>query len=276
MKSRIISTCIVLCMILPANAQILDNLKEAITGGTSKTVEENTADQINTATKRDFYQEDIVIETYDVEKKAKTVNYFDADHLAMKSVWKDHKTGKVQKSFIDSEGYFIAYDDNEGCFVKTNLLSNGAIAMIGPSAMAQAYKLPVGAIWEASDQLNKKGLKLNTFMFVEFAFILKPDHFRTDTDDTSYTEKTVACRGSSNCTKFVIDAEGYSNSFILFDGDDRLAEINITAKNQQQFGSGSGQLEYFYKPCEVNLPAAKEKKMPGQDLFNLGLDPNKN
>ena len=77
-------------------------------------------------------------------------------------------------------------------------------------------------------------------------------------------------------TIFNIKAEGYSNSYILFDSLKRLAEITIIMDNNPTFGSGGGKLEFFYEPCEVQLPKAKEIKSPMQDLFKMGLEPSKN
>ena len=237
---------------------------------------DNSAKSINTEAKRTIYHTDVVVKTFDKEKQAYTNSYFDADEIAMKANWNDPKTGDAQVMFIDSEGYYITFNDKTQSFEKSNLLSSGAMSMMAPSMMAEAYKLPTGIIWDASEDMKKKGLNFNTFTYVDFVFILKPEHFRNEMYGENYTEIKTACRGEMDCIKFNIKSAGYSNSYILFDSQNRLAEINIVMDDHETFGSGAGKLEFFYEPCEVLLPKAKEVKSPMQDLFKLGLDPAKN
>jgi hypothetical protein len=178
--------------------------------------------------------------------------------------------------FIDSEGYYITFNKTTQSFEKSNLLTSGAMSMMAPSMMAEAYKLPTGIIWEAAEELKKKGLNFNTFTYIDFVFILKPENFRNEMYAAGYNEIKTECRGDTGCIKFNIKAEGYSNSYILFDSKHRLAEINIVMDDNSTFGSGGGKLEFFYEACEVLLPKAKEIKSPMQDLFKMGLDPTKN
>ncbi len=233
---------------------------------------ENPSKNINSEAKQAFYREDVIVDTYDDEKQSTTTSYFDADELAMKMTWTDQNTGKPAQAFNDSEGYFISYNEHEGRYEKSNLLSLGAMSMMAPTMMISAYKLPMDRFMEITEEFRDKGLKTNAFMMVEFAFMYSPDDFRNG----DYQESKSPCRGSANCTKFNVIAEGYEGSYILFDEKDRLAEININMKNNPNFGSSEGYIKYTYKDCEVKLPAAFEKKMLGQNLIEMGLDPNKN
>ena len=236
----------------------------------------NPSKAINTEAKTAFYNRDLIVRTFDKEKQAYTATYFDADELAMQSNWNDPNSGQPKTSYVDSEGYFIAYNDAKKRYEKSNLLSSGAMGMMAPTMMISAYKLPPGPFWEASDELSKQGLSLNTFMYIEFAFIYTPEHFRDEMVKNDYSESQVACRGNAGCTRFSINDPAYSGSYILFDENDRLAEINVKMKDDENFGSGEGKLEFFYEACNVNLPAATEVKQPGQDLLMKGLDINNN
>jgi hypothetical protein len=232
----------------------------------------NPSKNKNTEAKQAFYSHDIFVKTFDKEKQATVSTYFDADEIAMQSNWKDAKTGEAKTMYIDSEGFYIAYNEAEERFEKTSMLSSGVMAMMAPNMMISAYKLPAGPFWDTSKKLDDEGLKLNTFMYVEFAFIYKPGHFREDMYKEDYTESEVTCRGNPGCSKFSINDPGYYGSYILFDSSNRLAEINVKMKDDPNYGSGEGKLEFFYQDCEVKLPAATEVKQPGQDLLMKGLD----
>ncbi|MBO0321627.1 hypothetical protein J0X14_04910 [Muricauda sp. CAU 1633] len=233
---------------------------------------ENPSKSIHTDAKKAFYNADVIVETYDDEKQSHTTSYFDSDELAMKMTWTDQNTDKPAHAFNDSEGYFISYNEHEGRYEKSNLLSLGAMSMMAPTMIVSAYKLPMDRFMEVSEEFRDKGLKINAFMLVEFAFMYSPDDF----GNGDYEESIIPCRESASCTKFNIIAEGYEGSYILFDSEDRLAEININMKDNLNFGSGEGYIKFTYKDCEVHLPAAFEKKMLGQDLIEIGLDPTKN
>jgi hypothetical protein len=74
------------------------------------------------------------------------------------------------------------------------------------------------------------------------------------------------------CTKFKVLEAGYDGSYILFDNQDRLVEINVEMENNSMYGSGKGKIAYFYEECQVNVPAAVEKKTAGQDLLKKGME----
>ncbi len=269
-----------------AEETLLDKTDEKVSEETGKAFDElfnkgepakepvtyaNPSKDIHADEKRAFYTHDVIVKTFDKEKQAYTASFFDADEIAMQSNWKDPNSGEPKTSYVDSEGYFISYNEAKDRFEKSNLLSSGFMGMMAPNVMISGYKLPPGPFWETSEELEEQGLNMNTFMFIEFTFVYKPEHFRDEMNAAQYTESKQACRGS-NCTKFSINEAGYEGSYILFDDQDRLAEINVHVKEDTAFGSGEGKLEFFYEPCEVRLPAATEVKQPGQDLFLKGLD----
>jgi hypothetical protein len=235
----------------------------------------NPSKEINSEAKRAFYTHDVLIKTFDKEKQSYTTTYFDSDELAMRSDWKDANTGEAKTMYIDSEGFYISYNESKGRYEKSNLLSSGVMSMMAPTIMISAYKLPAGPFWDTSQMLDEQGIKLNTFLYVEFAFIYNPEHFRQEMYNSGYTESQVGCRGNQGCTRFSINDPAYAGSYILFNSSNRLAEINVRLKDDPSFGSGEGKLEFFYEPCEVYLPSATEVKQPFQDLLMKGLDSNK-
>ncbi|QQS40357.1 MAG: hypothetical protein IPM63_13445 [Acidobacteriota bacterium] len=257
-----------------AHGQILDAIKDALSGKakqsksgkSSETPEPNTAHEINPGPKNEFFTSNVSVSSYDFEKQARTESCFSKASLAMRSDWTDPRTDERQTAYTDSEGYFTALNKGEQRWEKTKLLAMEGMDMVGPSTMLSAYKLPVGPYWEAAKKYKEKGLKIGAFLHVGFAFIYKPEHFRTE----HYTEKKVNCNGTERCTKFEINEDGYEGSYIMFDYLDKLAEINVVVKDNPQFGSGKGNIEYFYdRGCNFTIPAAVEMKMPGQDLFNM-------
>ncbi|TBN06705.1 hypothetical protein EYD45_02140 [Hyunsoonleella flava] len=230
----------------------------------------------NTEAKKAWYTSDLRVTSYDKDKQSDMVNYFDADAVAMQSNYKDQRTGQPVTSFIDSNGFFISYSSSEGQYTKSQLLNMPGMNMMAPSMMGTAYKLPVQAIYEAMEEMESNGLAVYPFMHVDFPFVLKPDHFRDGMVSSDYIESQEPCRNNMGCTKFNVTEAGYKGSYILFDNEDRLVEINVNVENDPFYGSGKGKIAYFYEECEVKVPKAVEKKMLGQDLLIKGLNPNKN
>lgn len=226
----------------------------------------------NTTAKRAWYTSDLRVTSYDRDKQSDMVNYFDADAVAMQSNYTNIQTGEPETSYIDSEGYFITYNKTEGQFNKSQLLNMPGMSMMAPSMMGTAYKLPVGAIYEAMEEMENKGLTVYPFMHVDFPFVLKPNHFRDEMVSDQYRETKQSCRGAMGCTKFKVLEAGYDGSYILFDNQDRLVEINVEMENNSMYGSGKGKIAYFYEECQVNVPAAVEKKTAGQDLLKKGME----
>lgn len=223
----------------------------------------NPARDVKTDLKREFYTDDIVVEVLNEENK-KTTSYFDAEALAMKSVQPEVSD---KASYIDSEGFFYAYNKNKGHYEKSGMLSMGSMSLMGPSIMVAHYKLPNDPFWEKFEYLSNQKVKTFPFMYMEFTFLYKPEHFMVE----GYSKVPA---GQPGYTRFDHTMEGYKGSYVVFDDKERLIEININA-NTDQF-KGEGYFKYSYKQATVCLPEAKEVKMAGQGIFEKALDPNKN
>ena len=223
----------------------------------------NPARDVKTDLKKEFYTNDIVVEMLNEENK-KTISYFDVDALAMKSI----QPGVSDKaSYIDSEGFFYAYNKHNGYYEKSGMLSMGSMSLMGPSMMVAHYKLPNDPFWNKFEYLSNQKVKTFPFMYLEFTFLYKPEHFMGE----GYTKVPS---GQPGYTRFDHTMEGYKGSYVIFDDKDRLIEINIKADTDQF--KGEGYFKYSYEQATVCLPEAKEVKMPGQGIFEKALDPNNN
>lgn len=234
---------------------------------------ENPSLKKNTEAKRAWYTSDVRVTSYDKEKESDMVSYFDADAVAMRSEYVDQE-GVPQTSYIDSEGFFISYNTSEQRYTKTGLLAMPGMSMMAPSMMASAFKLPESAIFEGMETMKNLGLAVYPFMHVDFPFVIRPEQFRDGMITDRYIESQTACRGGLDCTKFSVVESEHVGSYILFDNQNRLIEINIVIKDDPYYGSGKGKIEYFYENVEVQVPDAVEKKMFGQDLLKKGMENN--
>lgn len=225
--------------------------------------ENNNAKFINTSAKRSFYTSDVVVRTSDSKGPGSTY-YFDSEEIAARGI----APNSEYPIYIDSEGYQYGYNDGEGRWEKTGLMKSDAMSFMMPMISMSMLKLPAGPTLEATEKFKDKGMNLNTFQIVEWAFIYKPDHFRTG----DYEETTGPCPTGGNCPKFLYTDPEYKGSWVLFDKQGRLSEIYANVNTQQTQGDGSYKFEY--SPVTVNLPSAIEVKMPFQDLYMKGLDVN--
>lgn len=302
MKTRFILTIIILLIVtVPAEAQILKKLKKKVEKttekvllkkteeATEKTVEgsidgisgtsektendqgdspekftegKNEAKLKNTEAKQSFYTADVVVRTSD-SKGVGSVYYFDSDAIAAR--------GTSPKSddpiFIDSEGFQYGYNKSNNRWEKTGLMRSDAMSFMMPMMSMGMLKLPAEPTLETSKRFKEQGLNMNTFQIVEWAFIYKPEHFRSE----DYEETTVPCPdGGGTCPKFLYTDPEYKGSWVLFDDQGRLSEIYANVNTQQAQGDGS--YKFSYEPVTVSLPDAKEVKMPFQDLFMTGAD----
>ncbi|MDX1471781.1 MAG: hypothetical protein R3213_09820, partial [Flavobacteriaceae bacterium] len=187
-------------------------------------------------------------------------SYFDADELAMKGTSPD---GEIM--YIDSEGYNYGFNKSENKWQKTGLMKSDAMAFMMPMMSTGIIKMPVGPTMQASEQMKAKGLNANTFQLVEWAFIYRPEHFRNE----DYTESTVKCQ-SGECVKFSSTDSEMSGTYILFDNQNRLSKVHAIVNTPE--GKKTGDYNFEYTDVSVNLPPAKEVKMPFQDLFMVGAD----
>lgn len=238
-----------------------------ISGSRKKEVKkgENSAKLINTEAKRAFYTSDVIVRTSD-SKGQGSEYYFDKEEIAARGV----APNSENLIFIDSEGFQYAYNENEGRWEKTGIMRSDAMSFMMPMVSMSMLKLPPEPMLEASEKFHEKGMNLNTFQIVEWAFIYKPVHFRT----AEYTETSAPCPGGGTCPKFIYNDPEYKGSWVLFDKQDRLSEVYANVNTQQAQGDGSYRFEYT--PVSVNVPEAVEVKMPFQDLYMKGLDVDSN
>ncbi|MBZ9730200.1 hypothetical protein LB467_10930 [Salegentibacter sp. JZCK2] len=223
----------------------------------------NKAKLINTEAKRSFYTSDVIVRTSDSKGKGSEY-YFDSEEIAARRT----APNSEYPIYIDSEGYQYAYNDGEGRWEKTGLMKSDAMSLMMPMISISMLKLPAGPTLEATEKFKNKGMNLNTFQIVEWAFIYKPEHFRTG----EYEETTGPCPTGGNCPKFLYIDPEYKGSWVLFDKQGRLSEVYANVNTQQAQGDGSYKFEY--SPVSVNVPSAVEVKMPFQDLYIKGLDVN--
>ena len=115
------------------------------------------------------------------------------------------------------------------------------------------------------------------FLILEMAFIYEPKHFEKN---DFYKQSEIKC-GGNTCTRFSYNDPEYTGSYIQFDNQGRLRELNIITTSREFSEDGknnSGKFVFSYKPVSVELPDAEEQSMiPGPlgKIFNLekGLEP---
>lgn len=236
---------------------------DEVTGAeaTGETPSSNPARDINTAVKRSFYTSDLVVSTSGRDGVT-TINSFDSDELALRG-----ESSKMPNPiFIDSEGYQYAYNESRARWEKTGIMRTDAMSFMMPAVSMSLLKLPPEPMLKATEEFKKKGMNLNTFQMVEWAFIYKPEHFR----NSGFTETSVPCGNGAKCAKFFYTDPEYAGSWILFDSEGRLSRIYAKVNSDQVKDEGTYNFEY--KPVEVRVPAAVEVKMPFQDLYMEGLN----
>ena len=221
----------------------------------------NTAKTINTEAKRAFYTSDVIVKTSDSNGKGSEY-YFDSEEIAARGVAPDSE----HPIFIDSEGFQYGYNASEGKWQKTGIMRSDGMAFMMPMMSAGILKLPIEPTMAASEKLKNQGLNMNTFQIVEWAFIYKPEHFRSE----DYEEMSVPCSDGGTCPRFLYTDPEYKGSWVQFDKEGRLSEVYAKVDNIQAQGDGS--YKFFYEPVSVSIPDAEEVKTPFQDLFLVGAD----
>jgi hypothetical protein len=235
------------------------NDKSKQSGISGASTEANSAKNINTGVKRSFYTSDLIITTSENGNPGSST-FFDADELAMRG-----ESPEGKEIFTDSEGYMYSFNDRNKRWEKTGLMRSDAMSMVMPMTSLSIIKLPAGPMLDAIENFKEKGLNLNTFQLVEWAFVYKPEHFRVN----GYTESSVKC-GNANCIKFTYTLEN-KGSYVLFDEQERLKQVYALAEDQEgQIREGI--FNFSYAPVSVQIPAAVELKMPLQDLLMPGLN----
>lgn len=267
---------VVLALFGNADAQIFKKLGKTVgdilgpeSSGTdrgSDGVDYNTAKNINTENKRAFYTHDVTVHTVD-EKNETADWFFDADELAVRGTSSTLENN--QPIFIDSEGYQYGYNDGSERWEKTGMMRTDAMSFAAPLMSVSMLKLPPDPMLDASADFKDKGMILNTFMIIEWAFIYEPDDFRID----GYTEMQESCGSGSTCPTFYYDDPEYKGSYAQFNSEGRLSRIILHTSSQYVQGAGTFQFDYN-TPVSVSIPSATEVKMPFQDVLFKGLNVN--
>jgi len=289
MKTKILITLISLLLGFThyVEAQLIDKLKERAKekGLETKEVSYDTTDnQKNRTTSfeekeliinspSDFFTKDVVMALYNDKNQLVQTSFFDAETIAMRT----EQVSNPKPIFHDRKGYMYAYNVSEEQYEKASILPTSLMGFMTAGMIPQAYKLPSEPYVEAFQALEEKDIGLN-FLILELAFIYKPSHFQNNSD---YALSETGCGGAANCSKFIYNDPEYKGSYILFDGQGKLRELNIITTDQdfkQDDKNSSGKFVYSYKPITVELPDAVEQSMmPGPlgKMLNLerGLEP---
>lgn len=271
-----------LCMVSTVNAQLLKKLKEkankafGIESKEDASTSGNPALKINTEAKQEFYKEDVVITLFENNSKTQT-QYFDKDEIAVRI--EDKKV--VKPGYNDSEGFMYAFNKKTEHYEKSSLVALQSQGMMVPTMMLDAYKLPPEPFMANLQKQQDKGMTPNPFNgIVEFAFIYEPDNFRYD----DFKESKQKSNGKTYTKFSFLNEPGYEGSYVRFDDQDRLVEIytNKAETSQSSDGfqmsmmpPGEAHIKYDYKPVDVKLPPAIEKKMAGQGLMEMLMGSNK-
>lgn len=241
----------------------------------SDNVSNNTAIELNTEAKQDFYIEDLVIEMFENNVQTQT-QYFDKDEVAVKMVSKNI----VKPGYTDSEGFIYVFDEKKGQYSKSSIIALQSQGMMMPTMMLEAFKLPPEPFMASLQKQQDQGVTPNPFNgIVEFAFIYEPENFRYE--DFKESKQTI---NGKIYTKFdFLNEPGYEGSYVLFDNQDRLVEIytktTASENNMETFEmgrqAGEARFKYTYQPVDVELPDAIEVKMAGQGLMEMVMGSNK-
>lgn len=306
MKTKqILSLILCLCIGFSSNAQFLKKLKkkaedavertvlrktdEKVSQKTEKTIDDatskkdkssdetndsmnqseitsgNAALEVNTEAKKEFFQEDVVIKLHENGNLNQT-QYFDADQVAVRLV----QDNQPKPGYIDSEGFMYGYNEKDGAYEKSSIVSLQSQGMMVPTMIIEAYKLPPEPFMASLQKQQDQGLTPNPFNgIVEFAFVYEPEQFRYE----DFKEINQS-RGGKSFTKFeYLNEPGHEGSYVLFDDQDRLVEIYTnkkeTGQSMDMTPPGESLLQYEYKPVDVKLPPAREVKMQGQGMMEM-------
>ncbi|WP_228852012.1 hypothetical protein [Aegicerativicinus sediminis] len=271
-----------------AERTILDKTDEAVTKTTENTIDgvtngknqddspnpignsvsNNSALTKNTAEKKAFYTEDVIIKMHENDN-LNQIQYFDADEVAARI-----ESNKLpQPGYNDSEGFLYTFESDG--YKKSSLIAVQSQGMMVPTMMLEAYKLPPEPFMAQLQKQTDQGLTANPFNgIVEFAFIYRPDDFRYE----DFKESKQSFKGKTYTRFDYLNEPGYEGSYVLFDENNRLVEIYTNKSETSQNNAlemnmigpaGKSLLEYSYEPVEVNLPEAEEVKVAGQGMMEM-------
>ena len=240
------------------------------TSSETQSTSNNAALKKNTEAKQGFYKEDMVIKLHENGNLNQT-QYFDKDEIAVEL----QQDSGPKPGFLDSEGFIYGYNESEGQYNKSSIISLQSQGMMVPTMLLEAYKLPPEPFMASLQKQHDQDVTPNPFNgIVEFAFIYEPEHFRYE----DFKESKQTIKGKSY-TKFdFLNEPGYEGSYVLFDNQNRLVEIytNKSDTGQSMDGfqidmvpPGESLIAYEYKPVSIKLPPAVDKRMAGQGMMEM-------
>jgi uncharacterized repeat protein (TIGR01451 family) len=192
----------------------------------------------------------IGIKAFLKDHKKRTQTYiFDAKSIAMRVEF-DPKE-KQKPMYFDEKGY-VYTASNKG-YVKVpfeKLKKLGGFTTFISNGVLPPIPFPDGSVKYYGMDVSPK-----RFPILEWAFVYKTSYFEGNTD---FKKQDLECRGQPNCAKYTLTNGKDAGSYVLFDSEQRLAEI---------FATRTGNIVYTYEDHTVQLPNAQE--MPFMtDLFN--------
>ncbi|MAU16019.1 MAG: hypothetical protein CMH46_10835 [Muricauda sp.] len=187
-------------------------------------------------------------------KKDKIISFLDFDSMAMRMEY--HSKGKnPDPVYWDKDGYIYSGEKGNYYKIPFDQVKNMGKNMVKMFSMGnQGMPMPkvggkeVNLEWP-NEPIIYNGYELhvypNRYPMVEWVFMYHPNIFR---GAENVIEENVDCRGNGGCTKFTATKGEGAGSTVLFDSQDRLAEITNP--------DGASAI-YTYEPCTVTLPAAQ-------------------
>ena len=167
--------------------------------------------------------------------------YFDFETMAMR-VELDKKK-KQPELFFDREGYVYSASKKKD-YVKIPFEKLKKLRMF-PTVVSGGI-LPPLDFPDGTVKYYGMDLSPRRFPILEWAFVYKTEHFEGRPE---LRKEILSCRGTEGCIKYTLTEGAEAGSYVLFDHEQRLAEI---------FTVNSGKAVYTYEPTRVTLPEAKE------------------
>lgn len=187
-------------------------------------------------------------------KKDKIISFLDFDSMAMRMEY--HSKGKnPDPVYWDKDGYIYSGEKGNYYKIPFDQVKNMGKNMVKMFSMGnQGMSMPkvggkeVNLEWP-NEPIIYNGYELhvypNRYPMVEWVFVYHPDIFR---GAENVKEDKVDCRGDGGCSKFTLTEGEEAGSTVLFDSQDRLAEIT---------NPDGASVIYTYEACTVTLPAAQ-------------------
>lgn len=181
-------------------------------------------------------------------KKDKIISFLDFDTMAMRMEY--HSKGKnPDPVYWDKDGYIYSGEKGNYYKIPFDEVKNMGKNMVKMFSMGNENMLGDLNVEWPSEPIIYNGYELhvypNRYPMVEWVFVYHPDVFR---GAENITEEKVDCRGDGGCSKFTLTKGEGAGSTVLFDTQNRLAEIT---------NPDGASMIYTYERCSVTLPQAQ-------------------